>query len=147
MGRTSGLDLQSREMGRGLLAGGRSGSPGTAATTLRAAVLAPGRLGGSANLRCRKVNSHGLANLPRLQETRARWLGELAEQESKLARAEVESVGPAARSLVVMGMDSAVREGEEAVDEKSPPEGRGKADRIERMEDDVFAESPTPLIV
>ncbi|PKI53781.1 hypothetical protein CRG98_025787 [Punica granatum] len=45
MGRTSGLDLQSREMGRGLLAGGRSGSPGTAATTLRAAVLAPGRLG------------------------------------------------------------------------------------------------------
>ncbi|PKI39670.1 hypothetical protein CRG98_039940 [Punica granatum] len=30
-------------MGRGPLAGGRSGSPGTAAMTLRAAVLAPGR--------------------------------------------------------------------------------------------------------
>ncbi|PKI34806.1 hypothetical protein CRG98_044803, partial [Punica granatum] len=42
--------------------------------------------GGSANLRCRKVNSHGLADPPRLQEARARWLGELAVQESKLAR-------------------------------------------------------------
>ncbi|PKI44920.1 hypothetical protein CRG98_034690 [Punica granatum] len=42
--------------------------------------------GGSANLRCRKVNSHGLADPTRLQEARARWLGELAEQESTLAR-------------------------------------------------------------
>ncbi|PKI35116.1 hypothetical protein CRG98_044493, partial [Punica granatum] len=42
--------------------------------------------GGSANLRCRKVSSHGLANPARLQEARARWLGELAVQESKLAR-------------------------------------------------------------
>ncbi|PKI33783.1 hypothetical protein CRG98_045826 [Punica granatum] len=41
---------------------------------------------GSANLRCRKVNSHGLADPVRLQEARARWLGELAVQESKLAR-------------------------------------------------------------
>ncbi|PKI44919.1 hypothetical protein CRG98_034689 [Punica granatum] len=40
----------------------------------------------SANLRCRKVNSRGLANPARLQEARARWLGELAVQESKLAR-------------------------------------------------------------
>ncbi|PKI43776.1 hypothetical protein CRG98_035833, partial [Punica granatum] len=42
--------------------------------------------GGSAKLRCRKVNSHGLADPPRLQEARARWLGEVAVQESKLAR-------------------------------------------------------------
>ncbi|PKI45027.1 hypothetical protein CRG98_034581 [Punica granatum] len=42
--------------------------------------------GGSANLRCRKVSSHGLADLARLQKARARWLGELAVQESKLAR-------------------------------------------------------------
>ncbi|PKI33699.1 hypothetical protein CRG98_045909 [Punica granatum] len=42
--------------------------------------------GGSENLRCRKVNSHGLADLARLQEARARWFGELAVQESKLAR-------------------------------------------------------------
>ncbi|PKI59663.1 hypothetical protein CRG98_019948 [Punica granatum] len=42
--------------------------------------------GGSANLRCRKVSSHGLADPARLQEARARWLGELAVQESKLAR-------------------------------------------------------------
>ncbi|PKI38308.1 hypothetical protein CRG98_041303 [Punica granatum] len=42
--------------------------------------------GGSANLPCRKVNSHGLANPARLEEARARWLGELAVQESKLAR-------------------------------------------------------------
>ncbi|PKI54943.1 hypothetical protein CRG98_024662 [Punica granatum] len=33
--------------------------------------------GGSANLRCSKVNSHGLADPARLQEARARWLGEL----------------------------------------------------------------------
>ncbi|PKI38481.1 hypothetical protein CRG98_041128 [Punica granatum] len=50
--------------------------------------------GGSANLRCRKVsshrladparklNSHGLADLARSQEARARWLGELVVQES-----------------------------------------------------------------
>ncbi|PKI36167.1 hypothetical protein CRG98_043442 [Punica granatum] len=42
--------------------------------------------GGSANLRFKKVNSHGLAELARLQEARARWFGELAVQESKLAR-------------------------------------------------------------
>ncbi|PKI38310.1 hypothetical protein CRG98_041305 [Punica granatum] len=42
--------------------------------------------GGSANLRCRKVGSHGLANSARLQEARRRWLSELAVQESKLAR-------------------------------------------------------------
>ncbi|PKI58483.1 hypothetical protein CRG98_021125 [Punica granatum] len=42
--------------------------------------------GGSANLRCRKVSSHGLADPATLQEARARWLGELAVQESKLAR-------------------------------------------------------------
>ncbi|PKI33942.1 hypothetical protein CRG98_045668 [Punica granatum] len=34
----------------------------------------------------KKVNSHGLSNPARLQEARARWLGELAVQESKLAR-------------------------------------------------------------
>ncbi|PKI74124.1 hypothetical protein CRG98_005483, partial [Punica granatum] len=33
-----------------------------------------------------KVSSHGLADPARLQEARARWLGELAVQESKLAR-------------------------------------------------------------
>ncbi|PKI31632.1 hypothetical protein CRG98_047977 [Punica granatum] len=38
------------------------------------------------NLRCRKGSSHGLADTTRLQEARARWLGELAVQESKLAR-------------------------------------------------------------
>ncbi|PKI37884.1 hypothetical protein CRG98_041726 [Punica granatum] len=38
------------------------------------------------NLRCRKVRSHGLADRARLQGARARWLGELAVQESKLAR-------------------------------------------------------------
>ncbi|PKI70437.1 hypothetical protein CRG98_009168 [Punica granatum] len=42
--------------------------------------------GGSANLRCKKVNSNGLADPARLQEARARWLGELAVLESKLAR-------------------------------------------------------------
>ncbi|PKI61801.1 hypothetical protein CRG98_017808, partial [Punica granatum] len=34
----------------------------------------------------RKVGSHGLADPARLQEARARWLGELSVQESKLAR-------------------------------------------------------------
>ncbi|OWM84423.1 hypothetical protein CDL15_Pgr011551 [Punica granatum] len=42
--------------------------------------------GDSANLRCKKVNSHGLADPSRLQEARARWLGEHAVQKSKLAR-------------------------------------------------------------
>ncbi|PKI39404.1 hypothetical protein CRG98_040205 [Punica granatum] len=42
--------------------------------------------GGSTNLRCRKVSSHGLADPARLQEARARRLDELAVQESKLAR-------------------------------------------------------------
>ncbi|PKI37292.1 hypothetical protein CRG98_042319 [Punica granatum] len=40
----------------------------------------------SVNLRCKKLNSHGLADQAMLQEARARWLGELAVQESKLAR-------------------------------------------------------------
>ncbi|OWM63153.1 hypothetical protein CDL15_Pgr022379 [Punica granatum] len=51
--------------------------------------------GGSANLRCEKVNSHGLADPARLQEARAWWLGELAVQESKLAR--VSRLGKVAR--------------------------------------------------
>ncbi|PKI37006.1 hypothetical protein CRG98_042603 [Punica granatum] len=38
------------------------------------------------NLRCRKVRSNGLADPARLQEARARWLGELAVQESKVER-------------------------------------------------------------
>ncbi|PKI40353.1 hypothetical protein CRG98_039256 [Punica granatum] len=33
----------------------------------------------------KKVSSHGVADPARLQEARARWLGELAVQESKLA--------------------------------------------------------------
>ncbi|PKI34629.1 hypothetical protein CRG98_044980 [Punica granatum] len=37
-------------------------------------------------MRCRKVSSHGLADPARLQEARARWVGEIAMQESKLAR-------------------------------------------------------------
>ncbi|PKI39049.1 hypothetical protein CRG98_040560 [Punica granatum] len=40
--------------------------------------------GGVANLRCKKVNSHRLADPARLKEARARWLGELSVQESKL---------------------------------------------------------------
>ncbi|OWM91624.1 hypothetical protein CDL15_Pgr018881 [Punica granatum] len=40
--------------------------------------------GGSANFRCHKLNSHGLTDPARLKEDRARWLGELAVQESKL---------------------------------------------------------------
>ncbi|PKI32686.1 hypothetical protein CRG98_046923, partial [Punica granatum] len=36
-------------------------------------------------LRCKKVISHGLADPARLHEARARWPGELAVQESKLA--------------------------------------------------------------
>ncbi|OWM91519.1 hypothetical protein CDL15_Pgr006416 [Punica granatum] len=42
--------------------------------------------GGTAYLRCRNVSTHGLAYPARLQEARARWQGELAGQESKLAR-------------------------------------------------------------
>ncbi|PKI71349.1 hypothetical protein CRG98_008261 [Punica granatum] len=38
--------------------------------------------GGSANLRCKNVNSHGLAVPARLEEARARWFGELAVPES-----------------------------------------------------------------
>ncbi|PKI54932.1 hypothetical protein CRG98_024675 [Punica granatum] len=41
--------------------------------------------GVSANMRCKKLNSHGLADPARLQEARARCLGELAVQEIKLA--------------------------------------------------------------
>ncbi|PKI35507.1 hypothetical protein CRG98_044102, partial [Punica granatum] len=50
----------------------------------------------SKNLRCKRVNSHGLGDLARLQEARGRWLGELAAQESKLAR--VSRSGKVARS-------------------------------------------------
>ncbi|PKI32376.1 hypothetical protein CRG98_047235, partial [Punica granatum] len=53
--------------------------------------------GGSANVRCRKVNSHGLADSARLQEARARWLGELAVQESTLV--EVSRPGKVARGM------------------------------------------------
>ncbi|PKI63125.1 hypothetical protein CRG98_016485 [Punica granatum] len=42
--------------------------------------------GGSANLRCKKVSSPGLADPAWLQEARARWLGERVGQEIKLAR-------------------------------------------------------------
>ncbi|PKI75703.1 hypothetical protein CRG98_003905 [Punica granatum] len=42
--------------------------------------------GGSANLRCKQWNWLGLADLARLQEARARWLGEHAVQEGKLSR-------------------------------------------------------------
>ncbi|PKI31986.1 hypothetical protein CRG98_047623, partial [Punica granatum] len=38
--------------------------------------------GSSANLRCGKIISRGLADLARLQEARATWPGELADQES-----------------------------------------------------------------
>ncbi|PKI75951.1 hypothetical protein CRG98_003653 [Punica granatum] len=44
--------------------------------------------GRSADLRCKIVNSHGLVDPARLQEARARLLGELAVQEIKLARVE-----------------------------------------------------------
>ncbi|PKI35513.1 hypothetical protein CRG98_044097, partial [Punica granatum] len=46
--------------------------------------------GGSANLRCKNVNSHGLADPARLQEARARWLSELAVQESSLGELKVQ---------------------------------------------------------
>ncbi|PKI50341.1 hypothetical protein CRG98_029269 [Punica granatum] len=52
--------------------------------------------GVSANLRCKKFHSHGLADPAMLQEARARWLGELAVQESKLVR--VSRPGKVARS-------------------------------------------------
>ncbi|PKI34483.1 hypothetical protein CRG98_045127 [Punica granatum] len=42
--------------------------------------------GGSANLRCKKATSHVLADPARFNEARARWFGELAVQESHLAR-------------------------------------------------------------
>ncbi|OWM76877.1 hypothetical protein CDL15_Pgr012488 [Punica granatum] len=44
-----GWTCEESELGRGWLAGGRSGSPGTAAMRLRAAVLAPGRRGEGQN--------------------------------------------------------------------------------------------------
>ncbi|OWM84396.1 hypothetical protein CDL15_Pgr002724 [Punica granatum] len=53
--------------------------------------------GGSANLRCRKVTSHGLADPARLQGARARWLGEVVVQESELAR--VSRLGKVARGM------------------------------------------------
>ncbi|PKI35099.1 hypothetical protein CRG98_044505, partial [Punica granatum] len=58
--------------------------------------------GGSTNLRCRKVSSHGLADLARLQEARAWWLYELAVQESKLAR--VSRPGKVARGASVVAL-------------------------------------------
>ncbi|PKI48811.1 hypothetical protein CRG98_030796 [Punica granatum] len=54
-----------------------------------AQVSRPGKFaerGGSANSRCRKVVSQRLADPVRLQEARAKWLGELVVQESKLAQ-------------------------------------------------------------
>ncbi|PKI53606.1 hypothetical protein CRG98_025997 [Punica granatum] len=44
-----GWACEAKEMGRGPLADERSGSSGTTATTLQAAVLAPGRRGGGWN--------------------------------------------------------------------------------------------------
>ncbi|OWM84417.1 hypothetical protein CDL15_Pgr002282 [Punica granatum] len=41
---------------------------------------------GSANLRCKKLNSHGLTDPARLKEASARWLGELAVQDDMVAR-------------------------------------------------------------
>ncbi|PKI35102.1 hypothetical protein CRG98_044508 [Punica granatum] len=52
--------------------------------------------GGSANLRGRKIKSHGLADSARLQEARARWLSEFARQENKIAR--ISRLGKVARS-------------------------------------------------
>ncbi|PKI54944.1 hypothetical protein CRG98_024663 [Punica granatum] len=57
--------------------------------------------GGSANLRCRKVISHGLVDPTRLQEARARSLGELAVQESKLSRVSRPGKGARGTSEVV----------------------------------------------
>ncbi|OWM91516.1 hypothetical protein CDL15_Pgr005423 [Punica granatum] len=48
--------------------------------------------GGSASLRCKKVNSHGLADPARLQEARARWLGELAVQENPVMLQEARAL-------------------------------------------------------
>ncbi|PKI58383.1 hypothetical protein CRG98_021224 [Punica granatum] len=42
--------------------------------------------GVSSNLRCKKLNSHGLADPAMLQEARERWLGELAVQEKQIAQ-------------------------------------------------------------
>ncbi|PKI75955.1 hypothetical protein CRG98_003657 [Punica granatum] len=56
--------------------------------------------GGSSNLRRRKVSSHGLADPTRLQEARARWLGELAVQESKLAWVSIPSKVASGRNEV-----------------------------------------------
>ncbi|PKI35104.1 hypothetical protein CRG98_044510 [Punica granatum] len=58
--------------------------------------------GGSTNLRCKKVNSNGLADPARLQEARARWLGERAVQEIKLAR--VSRSGKVARGTSVVAL-------------------------------------------
>ncbi|PKI59660.1 hypothetical protein CRG98_019945 [Punica granatum] len=64
--------------------------------------------GGSANLRCRKVSSHGLADPARLQEARARWLGELKRQESKIAR--INRLGKLARARAWWLNEPAVQE-------------------------------------
>ncbi|PKI35069.1 hypothetical protein CRG98_044538 [Punica granatum] len=59
---------------------------GTSEVVLRTCGAGKHERGGSANLRCRKVNSHGSADPARLQGARARWFGHLAVQEGKLAR-------------------------------------------------------------
>ncbi|OWM76704.1 hypothetical protein CDL15_Pgr009388 [Punica granatum] len=56
------------------------------ARVTRPGKVARGERSGSANLRCRKVISHGLADPARSKEARAMWLGELTVQESKFAR-------------------------------------------------------------
>ncbi|PKI71347.1 hypothetical protein CRG98_008259 [Punica granatum] len=57
--------------------------------------VARGEQGGSANLRCRRVSSHGLADPAKLQEARASWFGELAVQENpaRLQEARTRSLG------------------------------------------------------
>ncbi|PKI49276.1 hypothetical protein CRG98_030319 [Punica granatum] len=62
----------------------RVSRPGKVARKTRQGCKRPER-GGSTNLRCSKVRSHGLADPARLYEARVRWLGEPAVKESKLA--------------------------------------------------------------
>ncbi|PKI62923.1 hypothetical protein CRG98_016682 [Punica granatum] len=68
---------------------------GTSEVALRTCGAGKHERGGSANLRCKKVNSNGLADPARLQEARARWLGELAVEEMNFAR--VSRLGKVAR--------------------------------------------------
>ncbi|PKI75952.1 hypothetical protein CRG98_003654 [Punica granatum] len=67
--------------------------------------------GGSANLRCKKVSSHRLADRARFQEARARWLGELAVQESYLARISKPGKVPRGTSEVARRTCGATRQG------------------------------------